>query len=160
MSLPSIFNRLKNNRGVLFLIILLFFIVFSSFFVNKSTFEGYLNLANSETNPILSDYPFTGRKTVSNNSYSNIWWHYPIFKVGSFAQITNNLRYRRNPDDGTCITADFCGALYKDTTLKSNISKPLPTAPLVSADTVRIGYYKTDHNLFLGNQLGPELQTF
>jgi hypothetical protein len=165
MSLSIIYNKLKNNRGILFLIILLFVIIFSSFFVDKTTFEGF-NLANfgkypkSEIGPILSSYPFTGRKTVSNNSYSNIWWNYPIFKVGSFAQITNNLRYRKNPDDGVCITADFCGALYKDGKMKSNYSNPLPVAPLVTANSVRVGYYKTDHNLFLGNQLGPELQTF
>jgi hypothetical protein len=119
------------------------------------------NYPASEDWPLLSkQYSFTGRKTVSNNNYSDIWWHFPIFKVGSYAQVTNNLKYRRNPDDGTCVRADFCGALYKDNQLESNISKPLPPAPLITGTNTRVNYYTTDENLFMGQQAGPELQTF
>ena len=165
----NIINKIKNNNGIVFLFAFLIVIVISSFIFDSSMFEGYsnYNLANpgmypkSEELPLLAaSYPFTGRKQVSSNSYNNIWWNYPIFKVGSFAQVTNNLRYRRNPDDGVCIRADMCGALYKDNQLQSNIATPLPPAPAVTAESVRVGYYLTDSNLIPGQPLGPELPTF
>jgi len=164
--------------GLYFLIILLLVIIFFPYmpflnkcqemFSNYNSNNGY-NLNNagilpiSETLPLLYDsYPLTGNKNVSNKNYGDIWWLYPIFPEPSFKQITNNLRYRRNPDDGTCIRADFCDALYKNIENKSNYIYPLPPAPLVSPNTVRINYYLTEpaKNLFLGNQAGPELQAF
>jgi hypothetical protein len=169
MSLTELFNQIKNNKGIVFLFIFLLTIILTTFLFDNSKFEGYSNynlanpgkFPNSETEPILKDsYSFTGRKNVNKNNYNDIWWHYPIFGVGSYAQITNNLKYRRNPDDGTCITADFCGVLYNDNQLKSNLSKPLPPAPVVKPDAVRVNYYLTDSNLIPGQQLGPELQTF
>jgi hypothetical protein len=169
MSLMNLVNKIKNNKGIVFLFVLLLVVVLTTFLFDSSKFEGYsnYNLANpgrypnSEVDPLLKDsYPFTGRKNVDKNNYNDIWWHYPIFGVGSYTQITNNLRYRRNPDDGTCIRADFCGALYKDNQLKSNISKPLPPAPSVKPDAVRVGYYLTNSNLIPGPPLGPELPAF
>ena len=161
----NIVSKITKNKGIVFLFTLFIIIMVCSIIIPK--IEGYsnYNLANPgiypESEPLLScSYPFTGRKTVSKNSYNDIWWNYPIFKVGSYAQITNNLRYRKNPDDGVCITSDFCGALYKDNQLKSNISKPLPPAPTVTADNVRVGYYLTNNNLLMGKVLGPELPTF
>jgi hypothetical protein len=165
----NLFYKIKNNKSIVFLFAFLIVISLTSFLFDGSKFEGYsnYNLANpgkypnSAVDPLLKDsYPFTGRKTVNKNNYSDIWWNYPIFEVGSYAQVTNNLKYRRNPDDGVCITADFCGALYKDNQLQSNISKPLPPAPEVRADAVRVGYYLTDSNLIPGPPLGPELQAF
>lgn len=94
---------------------------------------------------ILDDYPKIGKNLTSNDNYDEIWWHYPIFTVGSYEQITNNLRYRYNPDDGTCIRADFCGALYhnkKDT--KTNVVTPLP--PAQEGPGARVGYFRTEPN--------------
>ena len=76
--------------------------------------------------------------------------------MGSYAQITNNLRYRNNPDDGQCRRSEFCGALYKDNQLMSNISKPL--GPVPDTPGTRVGYFRTDENLFLGPQPGPTLE--
>jgi hypothetical protein len=156
-----------NNKTIFFLSILLTVVIASSFMVNK---EGYSNnnlelipgtYPKSTELPILTDsFPFTGNKDVSRNTYAESWWYYPVFRVGSFKQITNNLKYRNNPDDGECRPAEFCGALYKDKQIASNISKPLPPAPQVSATSVRVGYYTAPQNLFLGTQLGPELSTF
>jgi len=48
----------------------------------------------SESNVLVKDsYPITGRKCIGNDSAYKIWWHYPIFEVGSYDQITNNIRY-------------------------------------------------------------------
>lgn len=169
MIFTNIFNKITHNKAIIFLFMFLLIIVLTTFLFDISKFEGYSNynlanpgvFPNSLTGPILKDsYEFTGRKTVDKNDYNKIWWHYPIFKVGSYTQITNNLKYRRNPDDGTCITADFCGALYKDKQLQTNISKPLPPAPNVTAESVRVNYYTTNSNLIPGQSVGPELQAF
>ena len=158
-----------NTNGIYFLLGLLIIVVISSFIINKSYFqEGYDNyLANhdmlrtSESGPILADsYPFTGKKTVSDNNYDTRWKDYPVYEVGSYAQLTNNLRYWKNPDESQCRTPEFCNALYDDIQIDSNISKPLPPAPSVDNDNIRVNYYTTNKNLFLGPQLGPELPAF
>jgi len=100
---------------------------------------------NSDIFPILNSYPFIGKNVTSNNNYNQIWWHNPIFPLGSYKQITNNLRYRYNPDDGNCIRADFCGALYHNQKhTKSNIIKPLP--PAQEGPGARVGYFRTEPN--------------
>ena len=150
--------------GLFFLIVVISLILF--YHTNK---EGFINLkynlANaddySNTQPLLSDtYTYTGNIHVNENTHNDIWWQKPIFEVGSYKQITNNLRYRRNPDDGECRTADFCGVFYEDNQNETNYSKPLPPAPEISPGVVRVNYYNTDSNLILGQQLGPQLQTF
>lgn len=160
----------KTTCILILAVIYLSLVTFSYYYSSKNQYMLLENFSNnnspgkypeSEDGPLLSkQYSFTGRKTVSDNNNSDNWWHFPIFKVGSYAQVTNNLKYRRNPDDGTCIRADFCGALYKDGQLETNISKPLPPAPLITGTSTRVNYYTTDNNLFLGQQTGPELQTF
>lgn len=160
----------KTTCILILAVIYLSLVTFSYYYSSKNQYMLLENFSNnnspgkypeSEDGPLLSkQYPFTGRKTVSDNNNSDNWWHFPIFQVGSYAQVTNNLKYRRNPDDGTCIRADFCGALYKDGQLETNISKPLPPAPLITGSSTRVNYYTTDNNLFLGQQAGPELQTF
>ena len=111
-------------------------------------FSGLLSPGNypkSADKVILDDYPQIGKNETSNNNYSNIWFNYPVFPVGSFEQITNNLRYHDNPDEGTCVRADFCGAVYynkKDT--KSNVIVPLPPAEEGSGS--RVGYFRSEPN--------------
>lgn len=102
----------------------------------------------SDINPLLSDwYPLTGRKGVSNDNYPQIWFDYPVLPLGTFQQVTNNLRYRYNPDNGKCITADFCGTLYKDKKIKSNVSHVLPQVQV--GNGARVNYYRNKENLLL-----------
>ena len=64
-----------------------------------------------------------------------------LFKLGSYKQITNNLKYYDNPDNGTCIRADFCGALYKNKKdTNTNITLPLPPVK----QGLRVGYFITE----------------
>jgi hypothetical protein len=74
-----------------------------------------------------------------------MWWHYPIFEVGSYKQITNNLRYPNNPDTGRCMPAELCGTLYKEKQLKSNYIEPLP--PVDPRSGTRVGYFTTNINM-------------
>lgn len=84
---------------------------------------------------LLSDtYPI-------GKSNGAMWWMKPVSQVGSYKQITNNLKYYRNPDIGTCTPNMFCGVMYKDRVLGSNCHDPLGPAP--DCD-VRINYYVTD----------------
>ena len=154
------------NKPVIFLSLLLALVAVSSFFVKEGYSNNNLELIpgfypETVNLPLLTDsFPFTGSKTVSDNNVSDIWWHFPTFRVGSFTQITNNLKYPNNPDVGQCRGPEFCGALYKEQQVESNIFKPQPPAPPVTEDSVRVGYFLTNRNLFLGTQLGPELPTF
>ena len=155
-----------NKKTLIILFLLSITLFASSFFIKEGYSNNNLELLPgtypvSTEIPILTDsYPWTGRKTISDYGVDDIWWHYPVFKVGSFTQITNNIKYPNNPDEGTCTPSTFCGALYKDNQIASNISKPLPPAPGITAEAVRVGYYLTPKNLFLGTQLGPELPVF
>ena len=94
--------------------------------------------------PILNNFPLIGKNVTSDNNYSDIWFHYPIFTFGSFKQITNNLRFNDNPDNGQCIRADFCGALYHDKKVPSNEVFPLPEAE--EGDGARVGYFRSEPN--------------
>lgn len=93
-------------------------------------------------------YPRIQRNGISNDTASNIWWHNPTFKVGSYDQITNNIRYSNNPDVGTCTPASMCGTLYHEKQLKSNYVKALPLVP-VNANYTRVNYYNSTSNLVL-----------
>ena len=100
----------------------------------------------SQTDVLVQDtYPITGVNSVSDQSADKMWSKYPIFEVGSFKQMTNNIRYPRNPDDARCTPATMCYALYKDKKLGSNIIEPLP--PVNPTCGTRIGYFSTNQNL-------------
>lgn len=144
-----------KNKFVITIIILTSVIVLglylAPFIKNTEGFNAMYDLTtpgvfpSSLDNAILDNYPQIGKNETSKDNYDKIWWHYPIFTVGSYEQITNNLKYHYNPDNGTCIRSDFCGALYhnkKDT--KSNIVNPLP--PAEEGQGARVGYFRTEPN--------------
>ena len=141
------------NKYVL-TIILLF--LMSVLLYSASNKENYDNLGSgiypaSVNNVLLEDvYPINTKSGVSPNSGHDIWWHYPIFEVGSYEQITNNLKYPNNPDNGQCMPAEFCGALYKENQNKSNISSMLPLAE--DNCGLRINYYTTPETMFAFKQ--------
>lgn len=120
---------------------------------NFPTRENYINLGlgrypNTENEVLLqnSSYPITRKNGVSNKESSDIWWYdYVSPYNGSYEQITNNLRYRNNPDNGQCSRSEFCGTLYKDFQKESNISQILP--PVKQTCGARINYYNTPENL-------------
>ena len=113
--------------------------------------ENYTNLGvgsypTSENDVLLQDsFPITGKNGVSNNLSSSSWWHYPILPLSSYKQITNNLKYHNNPDNGSCTPSEFCGALYKDYQIKKNINDTLP--PVEQTCGSRINYYNSPVNL-------------
>lgn len=136
------------------IVIALILISILMFFRHKLE-ESFTNLAKyplSQEVPLLAgDYPLIGRNEVTNNNANDIWWHEPIFTEGSYAQITNNIRYSNNPDNGSCTPAEFCGSLYKNKKHKPNAIVPLPPVP--SSPGMRINYYRSNSEHMLGDGL-------
>ena len=136
----------------LFLLIVTVLLLFYKPYFFKEEFSNYyLGNTNgiypsSETDVLVQDtYPITGINGISDESANKMWWRYPTFQVGSYKQMTNNIRYPRNPDDARCTPASMCYALYKDKKLGSNIITPLP--PIDPNSGTRIGYFSTNENL-------------
>ena len=101
---------------------------------------------SAQTSVLVQDtYPAIGKNQLSDNTAADIWREYPVFKVGSYEQITNNIRYPDQPDDGSCMPASICGALYRKKYIGSNIVNPLP--PVGVDCGTRVGYFDTDVNL-------------
>jgi hypothetical protein len=111
---------------------------------------------------LLNSYPNNKTTIIDNDNYSRNWIYYPIFPLGSFEQITNNLKFFKNPDEGTCTPAELCGDFYHNKNIypDTNFSKPLP--PVSDESGIRVNYYRTKNNLFLSDQPGPvdELPVF
>ena len=140
------------NQVVFLVLILIIAIALPFFFKYGEAFSNYNldgamgEIPESESNILLQDfYPPIGRNTISNNSAANTWWHYPTFKLGSYDQITNNIKYSNNPDLGSCMPDSMCGALYDKNQLKSNYVYPLP--PVNPECGTRVGYFDTWINL-------------
>ena len=139
------------TKGMIFLIVILVLgLYLAPFLKQKESFETN-DLSTPGIYPIsvdqaiLNDYPLIGKNETSYNNYSDMWWRYPVFKVGSYKQLTNNLRYHYNPDEGTCVRADFCGAVYHNSkNTKSNIIYPLP--PAEEGPGARVGYFRAEPN--------------
>ena len=113
-------------------------------FLNSEGFSNYYLgstdgiYPSSQIDVLVQDtYPITGKNGVSNDGANKMWWHYPIFEVGSYKQITNNIRYPNNPDEGTCEPASMCGALYHEKQLMTNYVNPLP--PVNPTSGTRVG---------------------
>jgi hypothetical protein len=91
-------------------------------------------------NMVLAEqYESTGKYGVTNDSAASDWWHMPIFPARWVAAMTNNLKYWKNPDNGSCTRSEMCG-MYRDKKVPSNLTAPLPPVPPGAG--VRIGYYR------------------
>ena len=107
----------------------------------------YMDVSKDTTDDLLlkDTYPLKEKIAVSNDTADKIWWHYPTFEVGSYAQITNNIRYPSNPDVGRCTATEFCGSIYDEHQKKTNYVNPLP--PINPDCGTRVGYFSTNINL-------------
>jgi len=156
-----------KTHGILFLFMLMVFMFAIPLVFDFGSKEGFDLAKKHELRPdefnllgvplLAGNYPLTGNRLLpSAKEYQDIWQQYPIFEVGSYEQITNNLKYWPNPDDGECRRAEMCDALYMDKVAESNVFQPLPPVP--NTEGTRINYYRTPENLFLGPQPGKILE--
>ena len=76
---------------------------------------------------------------LSNETYSTEWKLYPKTPMSSYAQVTNNKEYWRQPCNGTTLLPEMCGGLYT----KIDIKKPrMSSAPPISPrQGERVNYY-------------------
>ena len=143
------------NQIVFLFLILVLAIGLPLFLKLNNSIEGYSNYSlagamggfpNAQTEVLVQDtYTPIGKNEISNETAADMWWHYPTFKLGSYDQITNNIRYSNNPDLGNCMPASMCGALYHEKKTGSNYIEQLP--PVNPTSGTRIGYFTTDENL-------------
>ena len=136
-------------RSIAILILIMVAGLYLAPFLKSINVEGFVPLLpglypKSQDKVILDDYQQIGSNEKSNNNYSDIWTDYPVLPLASFKQITNNLRYHESPDEGTCVRADFCGALYKNKKVPSNVVNPLP--PAEEGSGARVGYFRSEPN--------------
>ena len=95
-----------NNTFIKSILLLSFILILGLYLAPfKPTFEGFKgykryksdelsvpgDFPRSIDKPILDDYPLINSKSVSTNNASDIWKDYPVFGVGSFEQLTNNM---------------------------------------------------------------------
>ena len=143
------------NQIVFLLLLIILALGLPLVFNFSNIYEGYSNYSldqssgnfpDAQTQVLVQDtYPPIGKNQLSNNTSNDIWMDYPIFQLGSYEQITNNIRYPDNPDEGTCMPASMCGALYHDKKTGDNYVKPLP--PVNPDCGTRVGYFTTDEQV-------------
>jgi hypothetical protein len=136
---------------IIFLLVALYLInptILSEGFSGYTLEDAMGQYPGSLTDVLVQDsFPRLPTNGISDKTANDMWWRYPIFEVGSYAQITNNIRFPDNPDVGTCTPASICFSLYKNRQNKeSNYVKPLPPVN-PSCQGTRVGYFNTPINL-------------
>lgn len=106
---------------------------------NSNNNNGFDNDSSDAAFLFLKDsFPVTDDPNkLTNNQYNNIWMEKPVFPVGSYQQITNNIRYNKSPDNGSIIPSEFSGAFYE--TITPRKSKPIKRPPIYNRR--RVNYY-------------------
>jgi hypothetical protein len=109
-------------------------------FTNAELSQMYGKYPCAQKSVLVQDvFPSIGKNMVSDNNSIDIWRDYPVFELGSYSQITNNLRHVKNPDNGTCTPASMCGALYRNRTVEDNYIEPLP--PISFTKEPRVNFF-------------------
>jgi hypothetical protein len=154
------------NKMVFLLLLIILGLSLPLIFNFSNILEGYSNYSldqsagkfpTAQTTVLVQDtYPPIGKNQISNDSASDIWQYYPVFQLGSYDQITNNIRYPDNPDEGTCMPASMCGALYHDKKTGDNYVKPLP--PVNPDCGTRVGYFTTDEQVITSLPYRTDMQ--
>jgi hypothetical protein len=133
------------------IIISFFIIIFITFIYNVLNepqvfynLEGFVPLLPSPVDSrgtLLQYYPILDSTGKLGNSDSNKSWNnYPTFKIGSYEQITNNIRYPNNPDIGKCSPISMCNVLYGNRQQKNN-NYEYSTPP--ESGKLRVGFFNT-----------------
>jgi hypothetical protein len=98
--------------------LLLLLLVIYLQYKNKENFINHGVYPDSLTHFLLEDSYPVEIQTILNEDITRTRLHKPIYNVGSYDQITNNIKYPANPDIGNCSPQEFCGAIYKDANFK------------------------------------------
>ena len=136
-NIPTIIYMKFLNYALLGLALLGMYYVFCGYT------EGFITkLSGSEfimenTDVLLEDeYTVKGNAGLSENKYSDNSKKRSVSRVGSFEQVTNNVREWSTPDNGNCSTADFCDTLYV-----SKIVEEKSVVPQPNDASTRVNYF-------------------
>jgi hypothetical protein len=135
------------NTSIIIISMILLIIVFGCSMINMPI-EGFSLLNHSAfpcniDNPILyGDFPVKKNVGITKLENSDIWKDSPIKEVGSYEQITNNVRYWKNPNNGTCTRAELCNSIYDNKTLDIPPHPPI----LKFGQDIRVNYYNSQIN--------------
>jgi len=80
---------------------------------SKEGFTPLLPQSSNSPGTLLQDYPVinpTGLLGEKNSS--DLWQTRPTSQVGSYDQVTNNVKHFDNPDIGNCSPISMCNTLY------------------------------------------------
>lgn len=151
------------NQLIFLLMLVILAVALPIFLKNIEGFDNYNldqaigNVPDSQTRVLVQDsYPPIGKNQISDETSSDMWWHYPTFTLGSYKQITNNIRYPNNPDIGRCTPGSMCGALYHEKQTETNYVTPLP--PVNPNCGTRVGYFTTDEQLITSLPYRTDMQ--
>jgi hypothetical protein len=150
-------SKLSKIHSYLFLFIIIILAIIGGVYFKTFGLEGFTSYPttsvlgeypSSEQGGILpgSMFPLTNNKGVSDKSGKDIWKEYPITTVGSYAQTTNNIRYPKNPDDGTSMPAEFSNTFYNNA-VKTPSAIITPLGPVKDCPGARVNYYHTQPDL-------------
>lgn len=95
---------------------------------------------------LKDEYPLTGRKRLSAHNTSKYWWKYPELPL-KYSQVTNNLKYYKNPDIGTNSFPEFNGVFYGDKHAPKNTIDCIKTEVPDEEGKVRVGFFNTSLDL-------------
>jgi len=115
-------------RDLLFLFLILFVALFVGQFLPDSwaheAFENRVPLLpasyiqeqgsnnNNNNNIVSPPFPPGDMNPAHWKGVGDNWFHEPVYALGSYAQVTNNVRYPSSPDNGSCTPPSFCGSFY------------------------------------------------
>lgn len=109
-------NYLGINLFSNFLLLLLLIICLQ--YKNRENFINHGVYPDAFSRFLLQEmYPVKIKKDL-NEDVTRMRYYKPIYNLGSYDQITNNIRYPTNPDIGNCSPQEFCGAIYKNANVK------------------------------------------
>lgn len=126
-------------------VLFLLFIVMVSVLFVKSSVEGFtsLPLNSGIYNQDATFYPEKENPSLNAKNINEIVQDNGIDRrVARYDQKTNNMKYRKQPDNGSCTPSDVCNTLYKDVPLKQDVAS---SPPDVFAPN-RINYYVHNEN--------------
>ena len=145
-----------KSKTILFLVGLFVVVIFCSYMksletpqtlageLKKESFQtlGHDAYPSSLETPLLkNDFPLKNPPQFQvDNTYSMLWKEDPDAVLGSYAQVTNNVKYRLDPNNGSCVPAGMCNSFYNKK--KPTQHNPPCSPPKLSEDKgVRVNYY-------------------
>jgi len=95
---------------------------------------------SSQSSPLLVDsYPVKKTPALSTDGSEQLYPKQPRTAMSSYDQVTNNNRYWKTPNNGTCSPGEFCNAIYDTKQSLDSVAIPVP-----ADEPTRVNYYNIE----------------